>query len=207
MRIERIEPSRHRKGRILVFLEDGACLKITEQELLDFSIHAGDALDEETLRRLKEAAGLSNVRAKAAELIGQRALSRKELERKLREKGASAEEAENASAWLSSIGALDDAAYAAALVRHGIGKGDGPARIRAKLHEKGVPMELWEEALAALPPDGDQIDAFLSRKLQGRIPEEAEKRRLTAALLRRGFAWEEIRAAWKRRNAEEPDAI
>ena len=131
MRIERIEPSKHKKGRILVFLEDGACLKITEQELLDFSLHAGDVLEEDALKRLKEAAGISNIRAKAAELISRRALSRRELERKLREKGASAEEAEDAAAWLVSIGALDDAAYAAAVVRRGIEKGDGPARIRA----------------------------------------------------------------------------
>ena len=199
MRIERIEPSRHKRGRILVFLEGGACLKITEQELLEFSLHAGDILDDGTLKRLKEAAGVSNVRAKAAELIGRRALSRRELERKLREKGASIEEAEDAAAWLESLGALDDAAYAAMLVRHCVEKGGGPAHIRAKLQEKGVPKEVWAEALEALPPNGDQIDAFLLRKLRGRIPDEAEKRRLTAALLRRGFPWEEIRAAWERR--------
>lgn len=202
MRIERIEPSRHRRGRILLFLEDGACLKITERELLEFSLRAGDELDGGALKRLKEAAGVSNIRAKAAELIGRRALSRRELERKLREKGASMEEAQDAAAWLESLGALDDAAYAAMLVRHCVEKGDGPARIREKLREKGVPKALWAEALEALPPDGDQMDAFLSRKLRGRIPDEAEKRRLTAALLRRGFPWEEIRAAWKRMETE-----
>ena len=57
--------------------------------------------------------------------------------------------------------------------------------------------------MAALPPDGDQIAAFLSRKLRGQIPDEAEKRRLTAALLRRGFSWEEIRSAWKERGEDE----
>ena len=34
---------------MLVFLEDGACLKITEQELLDFGLRPGDMLEEETL--------------------------------------------------------------------------------------------------------------------------------------------------------------
>ena len=32
MRIDRIQPSRRKRGRVLVFLEDGACLKITEQD-------------------------------------------------------------------------------------------------------------------------------------------------------------------------------
>ena len=86
MQVERVEPSRHKKGRILVFLDDGACLKITEQELLDFGLRPGDELDEDTLRRLKEAAGVSNTRAAAADLIGKRAMSRRDLERKLRKR-------------------------------------------------------------------------------------------------------------------------
>ena len=55
MRVERVEASKHKKGRVLVFLGDGACLKITEQELLDFRFQAGDELDGETLERLKAA--------------------------------------------------------------------------------------------------------------------------------------------------------
>lgn len=202
MRVERIEASRHKKGRILVFLEDGACLKITEQELLDFGLRAGDDLDEEALGRLKEAAGVSNTRAAAADLIGKRAMSRRDLERKLQEKGASEAEARYAAEWLEAIGALNDAEYAAALVRHYGGMGYGPARVREKLYEKGVPRELWEEALEELPEDSGQVEAFLQGKLRGRVPDEKEKRRLTNALLRRGFSWGQVKAAWRRLGEE-----
>ncbi len=198
MRIERIEASKHKKGRVLVFLEDGACLKITEQELLDFGLRSGDDLNEETLGRLKEAAGVSSTRAAAAELIGKRAMSRFCLERKLQEKGASEAEARYAAEWLEAIGALNDAEYAAALARHYGGMGYGPARVREKLYEKGVPRELWEDALEELPENGGQVDAFLQSKLRGRTPDEKEKRRLTNALLRRGFPWGEVKAAWRR---------
>ena len=198
MRIERIEASRHKKGRILVFLEDGACLKITEQELLDFGLRSGDDLGQEALGQLKEAAGVSNTRAAAADLIGKRAMSRRDLERKLREKGANEAEARYAAEWLEAIGALNDAEYAAALVRHYSGMGYGPARVREKLYEKGVPRELWEDALEELPEESGQVEAFLRRKLRGRIPDEKEKRRLTNALLRRGFPWGEVRDAWRR---------
>lgn len=202
MRIDRIEASRHKKGRVLVFLEDGACLKITEQELLDFRFRAGDELNEETLERLKAAAGLSNTRAAAADLVGKRAMSRRDLERKLREKGAGEAEARYAAEWLEAIGAIDDAEYAAALVRHYGGMGYGPARVREKLYEKGVPRELWEDALEELPENGGQIDAFLASRLRGREPDEKEKRRLTNALLRRGFSWSEVKAAWRRLGEE-----
>ncbi len=202
MRVERVEASKHKKGRVLVFLGDGACLKITEQELLDFGLRSGDELDEETLKRLKEAAGVSNTRAAAADLIGKRAMSRRDLERKLQEKGASETEARYAAEWLEAIGALNDVEYAAALVRHYSGMGYGPARVREKLYEKGVPRELWEDALEELPADGGQVDAFLRSKLRGRTPDEKEKRRLTNALLRRGFPWGEVKAAWRRLGEE-----
>nr|WP_325243472.1 regulatory protein RecX [uncultured Oscillibacter sp.] len=202
MRVERIEASKHKKGRILLLLEDGACLKITEQELLDFGLRSGDELDEAVLGRLKEAAGVSNARAAAADLIGKRAMSRRDLERKLREKGASEAEARYAAEWLEAIGALNDAEYAAALVRHCAQLGYGPARVREKLYEKGVPRELWEEALEELPADGGQVEDFLRSKLRGRIPDEKEKRRLTNALLRRGFPWGEVKAAWRRMGEE-----
>ena len=198
MRIERIQASPHKKGRVLVFLEDGACLKITEQELLDFGLRAGDDLDDQRLGQLKEAAGVSNVKAAAADLIGKRAMSRHDLEQKLQEKGTSQAEARYAAEWLEAIGALNDAEYAALLARHYGQMGYGPRWIREKLREKGVPRELWDAALDALPPAAEGIDRFLESKLHGRLPEEKERKRLSDALLRRGFSWGEVREAWSR---------
>ena len=202
MRIERVEASRHKRGRVLVFLADGACLKITEQELLDFGLRAGDELDEGTLARLKEAAGVSNVKAAAADLIGKRAMSRRDLERKLKEKGASEADARYAAEWLEAIGAIDDAGYAALLVRHYSQMGYGPARLREKLREKGVPRELWDDALDQAPDNGAQIDRFLADKLRGQTPDEKTKKRLTDALLRRGYAWGDVKAGWTRLGEE-----
>ena len=65
-----------------------------------------------------------------------------------------------------------------------------------------LPRELWDEALDQAPDSAWQIDRFLAAKLRGRAPEEAEKRRLTSALLRRGFAWGDVREAWSRLGAE-----
>ena len=203
MRVDRVEPSRHKKGRVLVFLEDGACLKITEQELLDFGLRSGDELDADTLSRLRAAAGVSNVKASAADLIGKRAMSRWDLERKLQEKGATQAEARYAAEWLEAIGALDDGEYAALLVRHYSQMGYGPARVREKLREKGIPRELWEDALAAMPDPAEAIDVFLQAKCRGAL-DQREKKRLSDALLRRGFAWADIRAGLARLGAEIP---
>ena len=201
MRIERIEASKHKRGRVLVFLEDGACLKITEQELLDFGLRSGDELDQETLKRLKDAAGVSNVKANAADLIGKRAMSRRDLERKLQEKGASEAEARYASEWLEAIGAINDADYAVLLAQHYARQGYGPARVREKLYEKGVPRELWDDALDSLPDPAESIDRFLEHKLRGNPLDEKEKKRLSDALLRRGFSWSDVKSGLNRLGA------
>ena len=205
MKIERIEASRHKKGRVLVFLEDGACLRITEQELLDFGLRSGDELDDKTLQRLKEAAGVSNVKATAADLVGKRAMSRRDLERKLQNRGASETEARYAAEWMEAIGAINDADYAAVLARHCADLGYGPQRVREKLYEKGVPRELWDDALDALPDSAGHIDAFLERTLRGRVPDQREKKRLCDALLRRGFSWPEVKAGLNRLGSEIED--
>lgn len=203
MQIKRIERSKHKKGRILVFLEDNSCLKITEQELLDFNLQVGEDLEEFRLEELKTAAGTSNARMIAADLIGRRAMSRRDLEYKLQEKGASQSEANYAAEWLESIGAINDAEYAAALVRHCGDLGYGFRRAREKLYEKGIPRELWDDALSELPDASDWIARFLERKLQGKIPDSREKKRLSDALLRRGFSWENVQAAFCRLNTDD----
>ncbi len=187
-----------------MFLEDGTLLKITEQELLDFGLRAGDELDEETLGRLKASASGSDAKARAAELIGRRAMSRRDLERKLTEKGASETEARYAAEWLEAIGALDDGEYAALLVRHCAEKGYGPARYRDELYKHGVPRELWEDAMSSAPDPADIIAAYLQDRFRKGPPDERERRRAADALTRRGFGWSDVRtglSAW----AELPD--
>ena len=203
MRIERLEPSARVKGRVLAFFEDGSCLKITEQELLDFGLCAGLELDDQTLEALKGRAAGSRARADAAAIIGRRAMSRADLEKKLREKGASAADSRYAAEWLEAIGALNDADYAGLLVRHLADLGYGPARWKEELRRHGIPRELWDEAMDQAGDNGERIRRFLNGKLRGREPDEQEKRRLCNALARRGYSWGEIRAAWDGRLEEE----
>ena len=89
----------------------------------------------------------------------------------------------------------DDAAYAGAIARHYGAMGCGAGRVRQELHRRGVPKELWDEALAQLPPPEEAIRKFLRTKLRGRPLTPEDSRRMAAALQRRGFSWQDIRPA------------
>ena len=47
--------------------------------------------------------------------------------------------------------------YAGVIVRHYGAMGYGPGRVKQELHRRGVPRELWDEALAQLPPAADAV--------------------------------------------------
>lgn len=199
MKISKIEPSRHVKGRFLVFCADETLLKVTEKEILDFSLYPGRELSAEECRVLEEAAGLSGARARAAAMIGARALSKKELKKRLIQKGESEDNAEAAVAWLEDIGALDDFAYAKSVVRHYAASGYGPAKMRDELYRRGVPRALWEEAIESEADDpAPAIDRFISAKLRSGVLDEKQKKRICDGLRRRGFRWDDIKAALNR---------
>ena len=201
MRIERLEPSRHVKGRFLVHLENGALLKVTEREILSFSLYTGMELDGETVKSLSEAGRESSAKSRAAAMVGARPLSRQELVRRLEEKGEDPEHAQTAADWLEELGALDDAAYGRSVARHYAAKGYGPRKIQDELYRRGVPRELWEKALAQIEDNSESLDAFLEKKLRGsHDPRDVKK--ASDALVRRGFSWSEISDALRRYGME-----
>lgn len=202
MKIVRIEKSKHVQERVLVYLEEGDPLRITQNELLQFGLYRGMDLPPEVVVQLQNAGKRSQGRAAAARLASGRMMSRKELTERLDRKGIAPDTAAEAVDWLESLGAVDDAAYAGAVARHYAAGGYGPGRVRQELQKRGIPRELWDSALAQLPDSAAAIDKFLQSKLKGKTPDRTTLKKLSDALLRRGFSWNDIRPALNRLGEE-----
>ena len=203
MRLEKIEALS--EDKLLLHLEDGSTLRCGPQEMLDFRLRSGMELGEGTLEDLREACAYWAVRRRAAALAAEKAMSAGELRRKLRDKGASPEMAQKAAAWLLDLGVLDERAYAAMVVRHYAAKGYGRKRLEAELYRRELPRELWEEALEEMPDAGAQLDALVRKRLGDTTPDRKEVGRLASSLMRRGYSWEEVRAAIARNRGEVPE--
>ena len=206
MRVERIERSKHKQERVLVHLEGGDLLRITESELLHFGLYVGLDIGPETVVQLHKCGARSETRARAANMVSARPLSKRELTRRLVQKGAAADDADAAVEYLENIGALDDAAYAAMLVRHYSAQGFGTARLRDELYRRGVPRELWDAALTETPDVQETLARVIASKTKGKPLNEKDTKRLADALLRRGFSWSEVRSALRSAGAGLEDA-
>ncbi len=195
MKINCIKPSQRKQGRILVKLEDDTILRLSEDALLRFGLYEGMELSGAMMEEIEHYAAEQHTREQAAGMIGRRALSKKELKDRLVKKGADKEAAESAADWLEEIGAVDDANYAGVIVRHYAGRGYGPGRVKEELRRRGVDRSLWEEALAELPESREAITAYLRKRNHGDLSDPKALKRVSDALLRRGFSWSDVRAA------------
>ena len=205
MRLTKMTRSVKSPERWYAEFEDGTRLRVGTALIADLSLFTGAELDEEAFASLRTAAGRESARARALNILGSRSLSRREIKDRLMKKGETEERAEETAAWLESAGFVNDAEYAAQLVRHYAAKEYGQARIRDELYRRGVPKELWKEALALAPEPDDALDRLVARRLSGKQPDKKELGRLSAHLMRRGFSWEDIRSALDRYGARTED--
>lgn len=195
MRIEELKPSSRVKGRFLVKLEEGTLLRVTEQEVLDFSLYTGKEITIEEAEALEKSGNASALKTKAYNSIARRPLSRHDLEKKILQWEGSPQEAEAICDRFEELNLLNDESYAKLLATHYHRKGYGQRKIQEQFYQHGIGRDLWEEALADLDQEEkeDAILKFLNQKLKGDKPEPKQLKKVTDALARRGFSWSEIR--------------
>ena len=200
MRIEAIRPSTRQGGKTRIVFDDGSTLAVLPSVAADFALCTGDELDGARLAELRQAAAEASAKNRAVRIISTTGVTRRDLERRLVQKGESEQDAKAAVAWLDELSLLDDAEVARQTVARGAAKGYGKERIKQMLFEKKVPRELWDEALAQMPDMDDALDDFLQKKLCGSTDRDDVQKAAQAAA-RRGFSWSEIKAALQRYNA------
>ncbi|MBE6916017.1 MAG: regulatory protein RecX [Ruminococcaceae bacterium] len=197
MRIKSVRPYRNDVSRVVVYFEDRSYITVDAIEAKKLGLTDGMELTPDALPALSSESRRHAARVKAAQICGKKLYSKRELMKKLADRGITEDDAYDAVAWMEEIGAVNDTAYAGMLVRHYRAKGFGDLRIREELKKRGIPKDLTQSVLEEYQEDTrEPIRAFLLKKLRGKTPDDAEKRKLIAALMRRGFAYEEIRAVF-----------
>ena len=230
MIIQKLEPSAHKAGRWLVWLEDGSLLRVGEGDVVSLSLYTGKELSEQDAAALTAAAEQSKLNERAVELLSARAMSRKELVDKLstpvrrrrkqdgermepdpEEQQAATEQlraaAEKIADRMEQLGLLNDEEYGRSVVRHYAAKGFGVRKIRDELYRRGVPRQYWETALSELSEcedaGADKLDELVRKKLRGAEPTRENLKKVSDYLARRGFGWEEISSALDRYRTDE----
>ena len=201
MKLEKIEPLDSPNYLRLIF-EDGKRLKAPAFKVVELGLNIGAEVSPETFLELENAQSLASCKERAVRILTASSLSKKELQKRLVQKGESEEDAEAAVLWLEELHLIDDLETAKQLVRSAAQRGYGRARAKNILYEKGIPKEFWEEALEELPEMDGTIDTFLRRKLEGKTLDDKLIKKTVDALIRRGHSYHDIQEGLRRFEAE-----
>lgn len=133
---------------------------------------------------------------RAGNILSFHALSAAQLYDRLVEKGESEEDSAAVVARLLELGYLNDLEYARMLLRQGMGKGYGPARLRQELRKRKLEPDTVELAMEDYRTDSDKLIGYIRQKLRGDpAPDRAALKRVTDGLFRKGYSWDEIDSA------------
>ena len=180
--------------RFILKFSDGRELKTSLGVVTDKFLHSGLELSDEEFKEIYAASTLSLAKSRALKIINARPMSRKEMRDRLIEKGEDPDNAELCADWLCEMGLINDESYAGSVVRHYTAKGYGITRIRQELKRHGVPRELWDGALEEMPEQGAKIERFIRARLTD-ADDKAQITKISNALYRRGYTWDEIKHA------------
>lgn len=188
--------------RFTLIFDDGRQIKSSLGVITERFLHPGAELGGAEYDELCSASALSLAKARALRIINTRPMSRREMRDRLVSKGETPDNAELCADWLCEMGLINDRSYASSVVRHYASKGYGLTRIKQELRRHGIERELWDEALEELPDQDGYIAGFLRSRLSD--PEDkAQVKKVSDALFRRGYSWEQIKHALNNFNSQE----
>lgn len=194
MKIDKIAAQPDRVGRHTVRFDDGTVIRLYRQTVEDFGLFPGMELTQEDLTKLQKAAGLMSAKMRAVRIVSASSVSKKDLERRLVQKGEDPSQAKNAVQWMEDLDLVDDRKTAQQIVSRCISKGYGLARAKQALYEKRIPKEYWQEVLEDYPDQREYIVAYLQSKLPD-CNDPKQLRKAVDALIRRGHSYSVIRRA------------
>lgn len=192
------------KGKVFVLtFADGSRIWLHADLLLEASLHIGDECSPARIAELKQRAAEHRAYEYGLYLLEKRGYSYRELYDKLSAAPNAEEDAVlKALEKLTRYGFLNDARYAEQLARHYVeGKKYGLRRAEFEMRHRGLSQTDVANALAEYD-DPERISAQLLELLQKKYarvlcdPDDrkaAEK--VTAALVRRGYSYQQIRFA------------
>ena len=190
---------RKERGKMCVTLESGQELQVPLSLFHERPLAPGQALDLEAYDQWLLLRQYRHALDRAVGYLAARARSRRELESRLLRCGYRPATVEMVLYKLQRENLLDDADFARQWVEARSGRTLGKRRIAQELQRKGVSRAQTEAALSAVD-EGDEAEACrrAAEKLASRYGREEPRQavqKLTQALVRRGFGWDESRRA------------
>ena len=196
MHILAITPLGKRKCKVLT--DEGFAFPFYRGEIRDRKLEEGAELTEAAWEAIRTEILLPRARERCFYLLKDRDRTTAEIRRKLREGSYPESVIEETIDRLKEYHYLDDRRYAEHYLEI-CRERRSLLQIRQTLQQRGISREILEDLTARedREQEAGQIRSFLLRHRYTRDTDEKEQRKIVAALMRRGYSYEQIRSAMR----------
>lgn len=202
MTVDKIEPLDKRRSK--VFIDEDFAFVLYKGELKKYQIEEGAELAEDRYEEIMKQVIGKRTRERALYLLKSTGKTEAELRRKLLSAFYPAEAIDAAVKFLKEYHYLDDTEYARNYIE-AYGRRKSRTDLMGTLLRKGVEKSLILELLTEQPPDEEAIiRRLLEKRRYGVDASQAEKQKTVAALMRKGFSYDQIRRVMGDLGGEEP---
>lgn len=179
-----------------IILEDGRELLIDNEVVYEKTLKVGADLSEQYIDELCFESNYRRAKSRALWYLDRQDHTEKALYQKLLRGGFPEKESAKVIARLKEVGVLDDNRYAENYAERLLESNISKREALQKMLLKGVPCELAKKVLSETEADEQtQIRNLIEKKYRNKLNGENGWQKVYAALVRKGFSYEEAKKA------------
>lgn len=196
--VTRIETQRRNPRRKSIYLNHKFAFGLDQETLFKHGLRVGDRLKDDEIEKILQSEKKRKAKDIALNLLSFRARSEKEISEKLKRKGFSRENIEEAKEDLRRVNLLNDYEFSCVWIKDRVkNRPRGIVLLKRELIKKGVKKEIIDKALGECYPEADEVKiaSELIKKREKRykdLDKKTARKRMSGLLLRRGFSYEVV---------------
>ncbi len=182
--------------RVNIFIDGKYVFALSKQDVAFYNLKEGEELSEKKYNEILDNVVLAKAKLTALSYLSYKDRTKREVIRKLKEKGFTKEVTKKTLVFLVSYGYINDLEYSKKFVKQRVcSKGYGKYKVVRELKEKGVSDEIIESVTENIEDDERETALKFATKKATKLDlkEYKDKQKLYAYLQRRGYSYEIIR--------------
>lgn len=193
--ITEISVQKKNKNRCNIYIDNVFAFGVSNELIYKENLKVGIIIDEEKLKKIAYEENLINCKETALKIIERSYKTKKEMTKRLLEKGYALEEINETLKFLEEYNFINDESYTKAFINDRT-KTQGKQKIKYALKNKGVSDEIIEEELSKLDMEKEKENANILalKKYNILIKRESDKYKLKEKIIRflisRGYNYE-----------------
>ncbi len=196
--------------RVNVYINEKYVFSISKLDVAFYNLKVGEEITKKTYDEIFENVVLAKAKMTAMSYLSYKDRSRREVIRKLKEKGYTKEVTKQTLKFLISYGYINDLEFSKKFVKQRVDvKGYGKFKVVRELREKGISDDIIEVVTEDIVDREEEMALVLAtKKARGLdLSVYKDKQKLFAYLQRRGYSFEIIKRVTEKINSNDDEFL